>query len=127
MGAVYKARDLRLRRSVAIKALRPEIVGSKDRRRRFVQEARAAAALNHPNIVTIHDIVHEHGGDLIVMEFVSGRTLADLIPHNGLAIFEALHYARQIIEALAHAHATGTIHRDLKPTNIMVREDGIVK
>jgi serine/threonine protein kinase len=127
MGAVYKARDIHLGRLVAIKVLLPERVSDPDRRRRFVQEAKAASALNHPNIVTIYDIAQEDGADFIVMEFVQGKTLAQLIPAQGLPVPEALHYAHQIVEALMRAHVAGIIHRDLKPANIMVREDGLVK
>ncbi len=127
MGAVYKARDIHLGRLVAIKALLPEKVTQADNRRRFVQEAKAASALNHPNIITIYDIAQEDDVDFIVMEFVPGNTLAQLIPAQGLPVTEALQYARQVTDALIHAHAAGTIHRDLKPANIMVREDGLVK
>ena len=127
MGAVYKARDIHLGRLVAIKVLLPERVSDPERRRRFVQEAKAASALNHPNIITIYDIAQEDGSDFIVMEFVPGKTLAQLVPPQGLPVSEALHYAGQIVEALMRAHAAGIIHRDLKPANIMVREDGLVK
>src|SRR5260370_10826931 len=127
MGAVYKARDIHLGRLVAIKALLPEKVTQADNRRRFVQEAKAASALNHPNIITIYDIAQENDVDFIVMEFVPGNTLAQLIPAQGLPVTEALQYARQVTDALIHAHAAGTLHRDLKPANIMVRDDGLVK
>ena len=127
MGAVYKARDLKLGRFVAIKAPQPEMIANPDQRQRFLREAKAASALNHPNIVTIYDVGQEDGADFIVMEFVVGKSLAEMIPRHGLPVVEALQYADQITEALAHAHSTGTIHRDLKPANIMVREDGLVK
>jgi eukaryotic-like serine/threonine-protein kinase len=127
MGVVYKARDLRLRRFVALKVLPPEHVADPDRERRFVQEARAASALNHPNIVTIHDITWEGGTDFIVMEYVEGKTLDQRIGHRGLRLSDALKYAVQIADALAKAHSAGIVHRDLKPTNIMVNEDGVVK
>ena len=98
-----------------------------ERKRRFAQEARAASALNHPNIITIHDIAHENCIDLIVMEYVPGKTLGDLIAGKGLPLKEALSYAVQMADALATAHSAGIIHRDLKPSNIMVTENGLVK
>ena len=98
-----------------------------DRKRRFVQEAKAASALNHPNIITIHDIASDNGTDFIVMEYVEGKTLGQLIPRRGLKLNEVLKHAIQIADALAKAHAAGIIHRDLKPGNIMVSEGGLVK
>jgi eukaryotic-like serine/threonine-protein kinase len=92
-----------------------------------MQEARAASALNHPNIVTIHDFIQEGGVDFIVMEYVDGRTLDQIIPTKGLRLKEALSYAIPITEALARAHAAGIIHRDLKPSNVMVDAHGQVK
>jgi serine/threonine-protein kinase len=127
MGAVYTARDLHLNRLVAIKALLPEAAGNPDRRRRFAQEAKVASALNHPNIITIYDIVNQDSANFIIMELVTGKTLTELIPHQGLPVAEALDYAFQIAEALAFAHSAGIIHHDLKPANIVVREDGLVK
>jgi Tol biopolymer transport system component len=127
MGVVYKARDLHLGRFVALKLLPPEYVADPERRRRFVQEARAASALNHPNIVTIHDITHEAGTDFIVMECVEGKTLDRRIGHRGLQLPDVLKYAVQIADALAKAHSAGIVHRDLKPTNVMVSNDGAVK
>jgi serine/threonine protein kinase len=127
MGIVYKALDTRLQRQVAIKVLPPEIIGDRERRRRLVQEARAASALNHPNIITIHDIDHVDGTDFIAMEYVSGKTLAELIPRKGMQLSLALKYAVQIADALARAHGAGIIHRDLKPSNVMVDDHGLVK
>ena len=127
MGIVYKARDQHLDRFVAIKVLPPELVADPDRKRRFVQEAKAASALNHPNIITIHDIASDNGTDFIVMEYVEGKTLGQMIPRRGLKLNEVLKYAIQIADALAKAHAAGIIHRDLKPGNIMVGEGGLVK
>ena len=127
MGVVYKARDQHLDRFVAIKVLPPELVADPDRKRRFVQEAKAASALNHPNIITIHDIASDNGTDFIVMEYVQGKTLGQLIPRRGLKLNDVLKYAIQIADALAKAHAAGIIHRDLKPGNIMVNEGGLVK
>jgi Tol biopolymer transport system component/tRNA A-37 threonylcarbamoyl transferase component Bud32 len=127
MGVVYKARDTRLDRLVALKVLPRERVADAERRRRFVQEAKAASALNHANIVTIHDIDDAGGVHFIAMEYVAGKTLNELIGRKGLRPIDALEYAVQIAGALAKAHAAGIIHRDLKPSNIMVGEDGQVK
>ena len=127
MGVVYKARDTHLDRLVAIKILPADKVSNADRRRRFVQEARAASALNHPGIVTIHDIAEEHGVDFIAMELVAGRTLDRVIPRGGLRLRDALDYGIQIADALAAAHAGGIVHRDLKPSNVMVTDQGQVK
>ena len=127
MGVVYKARDTHLDRFVALKVLPRERVADADRRRRFVQEAKAASALNHPNIVTIHDIDDASGVHFIAMEYVAGKALSELIGRKGLRPIDALEYAVQIAGALAKAHAAGIIHRDLKPSNIMVGEDGQVK
>ncbi|MEK7407209.1 MAG: protein kinase [Acidobacteriota bacterium] len=127
MGVVYKARDTHRDRFVAIKVLPPEKVADPERKRRFVQEAKAASALNHPNIVTIHDITSDAGCDFIVMEHVAGKTLDQLIGRKGLKLSEALKCAVQMADALAKAHAAGIIHRDLKPGNVMVTGDGLVK
>ena len=127
MGEVWKARDARLERTVAVKAMPADKLGDPDRCRRFLQEARAASALNHPNIVTIHDLLDEGGVNYIVMEYVAGRTLDDLIPSGGMRPQQALRIATQAADALAKAHAAGIIHRDLKPSNVMISEDGQVK
>jgi serine/threonine protein kinase len=127
MGAVYRARDTRLNRFVALKVLPADKVTDPGRKRRFVQEAKAASALNHPNIITIHDIDQADGIDFIAMEFVEGMTLDRLIPRNGLRLNEVLKHAIQLAAALARAHAAGIIHRDIKPPNIMVRSDGHLK
>jgi tetratricopeptide (TPR) repeat protein/predicted Ser/Thr protein kinase len=126
MGEVYKARDTRLDRTVAIKVLPPLAAGNAERRR-FLREARAVSALNHPNIVTLYDFVSGDGRDSIVMEYVEGKTLADRIGRKGLPLRDALHYAIQIADALAAAHAAGIVHRDMKPGNILVTEKGSVK
>jgi serine/threonine protein kinase len=104
MGVVYKALDTHLDRPVAIKVLRPEAVTSPERKRRFVQEAKAASALNHPNILHIYDIDQSGGTDFIAMEYVPGRTLDELIGRKGLGLGEALKYVVQIAGALAKAH-----------------------
>jgi eukaryotic-like serine/threonine-protein kinase len=127
MGVVYKAFDARLDRAVAIKVLPPERVADPDRERRFVQEAKSASALNHPNIVTVHDVRSDGGVLFIAMEYVEGRSLADLIGRKGLPLSTLLDIAAQIADALAAAHARGMVHRDLKPANVMVTPDGRVK
>jgi serine/threonine protein kinase/Tol biopolymer transport system component len=127
MGEVYRARDPRLGREVAIKVLPAERLSDSTRRARFVQEARAASALNHPHIVTIHEIESADGIDFIVMELVPGRTLDSLIPKSGMRLGEALRLAIPIADALAAAHARGIVHRDLKPANVMVTPEGVVK
>jgi serine/threonine protein kinase len=127
MGIVYKARDTRLERMAALKVLPPDKTADPDRKRRFVQEAKAASALNHPNIITIYDIGADDGVDFIAMEYVSGRALDALIPRQGMQPAEVLRIAVQMADALAAAHAAGIIHRDLKPGNIMVADSGLVK
>jgi eukaryotic-like serine/threonine-protein kinase len=127
MGVVYRAFDTHLDRPVAIKILRADATSSPERKRRFVQEAKAASALNHPNIVHIYDISSTDGTDFIAMEFVAGKTLDQLIGKSGLPLKDTLKYSIQIADALARAHAAGIVHRDLKPANIIVSEDGRVK
>jgi hypothetical protein len=127
MGDIYKASDSRLNRFVAVKVLSSANAGDPERRRRFIQEAQAASGLNHPNIITIHDIVNEPEGDYMVMEYVSGKTLVDLIPRGGLRAPQALKYGVQMADALSAAHAAGIVHRDLKPGNVMVTDSGLVK
>ncbi|HVN77646.1 MAG TPA: protein kinase, partial [Terriglobia bacterium] len=127
MGEVYLARDTRLDRKVAFKVLPAELKDGPERMKRFVQEAKAASRLNHPNIITIHDIGQADGLDYIAMEYVAGKTLDELIPRKGIPLKVALPIAIQIAEALAAAHAAGIVHRDLKPGNVMVAEGGKVK
>ena len=127
MGVVYRARDMHLDRSVALKVLPSDALADPDRKRRFVQEAKAASALNHPNIITIHDISESEGVNFIAMDHVEGQTLSRLIGNAGLSWEQASEYAVQIASALAAAHEAGIIHRDLKPTNIMVTDKGMVK
>src|ERR1700693_4897165 len=127
MGEIYKARDSRLNRIVAVKVLAPGRTRDSERRRRFIQEAQAASALNHPNIITIHDIISEGNAEYMVMEYVHGKTLIDLIPKGGLRVPQVLKYAVQMTDALHTAHSAGIIHRDLKPGNVMVTETGLVK
>jgi len=127
MGEVYRATDTRLHRLVAIKVLLPDKVADPERKRRFLQEARAASALNHPNIITLHDIANDGGIDYLVMEYVDGKSLDKLTPPKGLPLAEAIVYAAQIANALAAAHAAGIVHRDIKPANVMVTKNSQVK
>src|SRR5881396_2314583 len=127
MGIVWKARDTRLDRFVALKFLPAAKMSDPERKRRFVQEAKAASALNHPNIITIYDIDRVDGADFIAMEYVPGKPLDQLIHRKGLRIQDAVQYAIQIADALASAHAAGIVHRDLKPANVMVSDTGSVK
>jgi len=127
MGEIFKAQDTRLNRLVAVKILSPGLSTDPERKRRFFQEAQAASALNHPNIITLYDIVSEGDMQCIVMEYIAGKTLRELTPVGGLAAPQALQYAAQIASALSTAHAAGIIHRDLKPSNIMVTTSGLIK
>ena len=126
MGAVYEASDDRLGRSVAIKVILAGHVDA-DARKRFLREAQAASALNHPNIVTVHEVGREGDVDFIVMERIAGQTLSDVIRSSRLRPRTAIQYAAQIAGALAAAHDAGLVHRDLKPGNIMVTPRGLVK
>jgi tetratricopeptide (TPR) repeat protein len=127
MGEVYKARDTRLGRMVAIKILPPEKLTDENRQRRFEQEAIAASALNHPNIVTVYDVGTQDGLAFLAMELISGKSLDQSIPASGMRIGEILRVASQIADALALAHANGIVHRDLKPANVMITAEGLVK
>jgi predicted Ser/Thr protein kinase/roadblock/LC7 domain-containing protein len=126
MGEVYLAEDTRLRRKVALKLLPSEFTRDAARVRRFEQEARAASALNHPNIITIHEIGEANGAHYIATEFIDGQTLRQRLKEK-LTINAALDIAIQIAAALAAAHEAGITHRDIKPENVMLRRDGIVK
>jgi Tol biopolymer transport system component/tRNA A-37 threonylcarbamoyl transferase component Bud32 len=127
MGIVYKARDTRLNRLVALKLLTTDKLDQENQLRRFGLEARTASALNHPNIITIFDICSEDATYFIAMEYVGGKTLDQVIPRKGMRVSEALKVAIQITDALSAAERAGIIHRDLKPSNIMVAESGLVK
>ena len=127
MGEVYRARDTRLGREVALKVLPEALSLDRDRLARFEQEARAASALNHPNIVTIHEIGREGETTFVAMELVDGKTLRDLSAPGPMPIKKVLNVAAQVAEGLAKAHAAGIVHRDLKPENVMVSSDGFVK
>jgi TolB-like protein/Tfp pilus assembly protein PilF/predicted Ser/Thr protein kinase len=126
MGEVYKAHDTRLDRAVALKVLPPEFA-TPERMQRFEQEARAASTLNHPNILTIHDVGRDADVAWFAMEWVDGRTLRDLLGAGRLPIRQAVQIASQIADGLAKAHAAGIVHRDLKPENVMLTSDGFVK
>jgi len=127
MGVVYKARDTRLNRLAAVKVLQPGKTADPARRARFIHEAQAASALNHPNIVTIYEIDRAGDVDFIAMELVPGRTIETAISRRGLKLAETLKCAIQIADALTAAHAAGIVHRDLKPSNVMVNDSGLVK
>src|SRR6059036_1986922 len=127
MGEVYRARDARLGREVALKVLPDELSQDRDRLSRFEQEARSASALNHPNIVTVHDIGRSDSISYIAMELVEGKTLRELSAGDPLPVRRVLALAVQIADGLAKAHAAGIVHRDLKPENVMVSRDGFVK
>jgi tetratricopeptide (TPR) repeat protein len=127
MGEVYLAQDTRLGRKVALKILSPDLTRRADRLLRFEQEARAASALNHPNIVTIHDIGQDGDTRYLVTEYVEGETLRTRLARGPLPLRDALDCAVQVAGALAAAHAAGIVHRDVKPENLMLRPDGLVK
>ena len=127
MGEVYKCRDPRLNRIVAIKVLPAERLGDQERKQRFIQEAQAASALNHPSIIGIYDIASDYGRDYIVMEYVAGKTIDALIPRTGMRLGELLKIAIQVADGVSVAHDAGIVHRDLKPSNIIVSESGMVK
>jgi serine/threonine protein kinase/tetratricopeptide (TPR) repeat protein len=131
MGVVYRAIDTRLRRQVAIKVLsatsKKDTVNDSDRELRFLQEARAASALNHPNIVVIHDVNEANGTQFIVMEYVAGQPLYRVLEQGPLKLPVSLRYALQIADALTKAHSAGIVHRDLKPSNVMITPEGRVK
>ena len=127
MGEVYRAFDTRLHRDVAIKVLAPEKFRNPEHKSRFLQEARAASALNQTNIVTLYDIASDNGLDFLVMEYVPGQRLDQVVLPNGLPLAQTIEYAVQIANALAAAHAKGIVHRDIKPANIIVTPDAQLK
>lgn len=124
MGEVYRAQDDRLGRSVAIKVLPSEFSRDEDRLHRFEQEARATSALNHPNILTVHDIGTHEGSPYIVSELLEGEELRDQLNNGAVAPRKAIDYAQQIAAGLAAAHGKGITHRDLKPENLFITTDG---
>ena len=127
MGVVYRALDTKLDREVALKILPPELMADEARKRRFVQEAKAAAAIHHPNIATIHEIDEVDGVHFIVMELIEGEKLTELLARQRLAPSRVLELAAEIAEGLSKAHEKGVVHRDLKPGNLMITEDSHIK
>lgn len=124
MGVIYRARDLRLDREVAIKVLPPELVSDPERKRRFIQEAKAAAKLEHPHIAVVHEIDEVDGVTFIAMELIRGERLRDAMEREQLPLARSLELATEVAEGLARAHDQGIVHRDMKPGNVMVTEDG---
>src|ERR1700693_2598286 len=124
MGEVYKARDTRLDRIVAIKVLPAHLADKPELRERFEREARTIASLNHPHICTLHDVGHQDGTDFLVMEYVEGETLATRLMKGPLPLEQALQYAIEISDALDKAHRKGVTHRDIKPGNVMLTKSG---
>ena len=127
MGEVYRARDTRLGRDVAIKVLPKEVAANSDRLNRFEQESRSASALNHPSIITIYDIGSFDSTSYIAMEYVEGKTLRETLASDPLPLRRGIQIAAQVADGLAKAHAAGIVHRDLKPENIMITKDGFAK
>src|SRR3989449_4043127 len=127
MGVVYRALDTRLGREVALKVLPPELVADPERRQRFVQEARAASALEHPHIAVIHEIDEADGVSFMAMELIRGEKLSDVLARGVLPAGRALEIGAEVAEGLARAHDKGIVHRDLKPANVMLTEDGHAK
>ena len=124
MGEVYRARDTRLDRAVAIKILPSHLSENPEAKQRFLREARTISSLNHPNICTLHDVGHQEGADYLVMEYLEGETLADRLRKGPLPVAQVLKYGIEICDALAQAHRSGVVHRDLKPGNIMLTQTG---
>lgn len=127
MGVVYLAQDTKLERTVALKVLTADVASDQVRMQRFIQEAKAASALNHPNILTIHEIGSFNSTNFIATEFIDGRPLSQHLKKTRLTIAEVVDVAIQVASALAEAHKSNIVHRDIKPDNIMVRRDGYVK
>ena len=127
MGEVYRARDTRLNREVAVKVLPAHFAGDPERLRRFEQEARATGVLNHPNILVIYDIGIHDGAPYIVSELLEGQTLRHRLEESSLSVRKAVEYSIQIAHGLAAAHEKGVIHRDLKPENVFITREGRIK
>jgi Tol biopolymer transport system component len=125
MGEVYRAKDTRLGRTVAVKVLRPHLLGRADAHQRFDREARAISSLNHPHVCALHDVGHHDGVDFLVMEYVEGATLAQRLQRGAIPAAQAIRFASQIADALDRAHRLGIVHRDLKPANIMITRTGV--
>ena len=124
MGIVYRVLDVKLAREVTLKVLPPELVADSERKRRFIQEAKAAAKLNHPHIGMVHEIDEAEGVTFIAMELIRGEQLKDIINREKMPLARSLELSIEIAEGLSRAHDSGIVHRDLKPANIMVTEDG---
>jgi serine/threonine protein kinase len=127
MGVVYKAKDMRLDRTVALKFLPPELTGDEEARRRFIQEAKAAAALEHPNICTVYEVDEADGRNFISMSYIEGQSLKDKLKEGPMDVDEAEDIVLQVAEGLKEAHEKGIVHRDIKPANIMLTEKGQAK
>jgi serine/threonine-protein kinase len=127
MGIVYRAVDIKLNRQIALKVLPPELVADPERKRRFIQEARAAAALDHPHIAMVHEIDEADGVTFIALELIEGEKLRDLMATGSLSPTRSLELAVEVAEGLALAHERGIVHRDIKPANIMVTREGHAK
>jgi serine/threonine protein kinase len=127
MGEVYRARDMRLGREIALKVLPADVSADASRRQRFEQEAKAASALNHPNILSIYDVGSEGGVAFMVSELVEGESFRALIERGPLGLRKLLDIAVQVADGLAAAHAAGIVHRDIKPDNLMLTPEGRVK
>src|SRR5256884_8343137 len=123
MGEVYLAQDTKLDRKVALKILPADVAAHPDRMKRFVQEAKAASALNHPNIITIYEIDEADSFHFIATEFIEGQTLRNQTGGSRLSVTDALEVGVQVTSALAAAHEAGIVHRDIKPENVIVRRD----
>lgn len=124
MGVVYRAVDTTLHRDVALKILPPDLVADPDRRQRFFQEARTASRLEHPHICVIHEVGEADGATFIAMELVRGERLSDVLARSGMSPSHALQIATEVAEGLARAHEMSVVHRDVKPANVMITEEG---
>jgi serine/threonine protein kinase len=124
MGEVYRARDTRLDRTVAIKVLPSHLTTNSELRQRFEREAKAVSGLNHPNICVLHDLGHQDGLDYLVLEYLEGESLHDRLEKGPLPLEQALRYATEIADAVDTAHRSGVVHRDLKPGNVMLTKSG---
>ncbi|HMB67864.1 MAG TPA: serine/threonine-protein kinase, partial [bacterium] len=125
MGEVYKARDVRLDRIVAVKVLPPQFAANPERRQRFEREAKTISSLQHPGICTLHDLGVEGDTHYLVMEHLEGESLADRLKRGPLPVPDAVRFGADIAEALDRAHRAGIVHRDLKPGNVMITRDGV--